>query len=204
LIVLSRIKLKELMKTIVVALIALGLCAQARSTSLSTTDGTTFNNVTSQRVDPDGLYIEYTLPGGGLGMSKVKFARLSSDQQKQFGFDAAKARDYEAQAAKAADDYRQEWARMEQAALAQRQAQQDRAVQEEKADNDRIIALAQLKAAEADLARATEGGGNYGWGGGDGLFAIPQVGRHVPPARTQYAPVVTPIPLQSRSVVRSH
>src|ERR1700728_2482690 len=96
------------MKTVVLALLALGFCAQARSTTLSTTDGATYNNVTTQRVDPDGLYIEYTTSGGGLGMSKIKFSRLSSDQQKQFGYDATKARDYELSVAKATEVNRQE------------------------------------------------------------------------------------------------
>jgi hypothetical protein len=192
----------QIMKTIVLALIGLGLCAQARSSSLSTSDGVTYNNITAQRADPDGLYIEYTLPGGGLGMSKVKFSRLSPDQQKQFGFDANKARDYEAQVAKANDDYRQQCVRLEQTAQTQKADQQVRADQEEKAFNDRIMAMAQLKEAEADLARATEGNGGYGLSGGDGLFAIPQVG-HTPRSGTQYAPVVTPIPFPSRSTPRS-
>src|SRR5579862_263584 len=96
------------MKTMILALIALGLCARAQSISLSTTDGATYNHITAQRVDPDGLYIEYTLPGGGIGMSKVKFSRLSSEQQKQFGYEPAKAHEYESQVAKANEDFRQE------------------------------------------------------------------------------------------------
>src|SRR5580700_8475488 len=106
------------MKTIVLALIGLGLCAQARSGNLSTSDGVTYNNITAQRADPDGLYIEYSLPGGGLGMSKVKFSRLSPDQQKQFGYDAGKAKDFEAKVAAVTEDWRQENARLEQAAKA--------------------------------------------------------------------------------------
>jgi hypothetical protein len=191
------------MKKIVIALIGLGLCAQARSATLSTTDGTTYDNVTKQRIDPDGLYIEYKLPGGGLGMSKVKYDRLSADQQKQFGFDAAKARDYEAKVAKANDDFRQDCIRIEQAAQTQRAAQEARVDQEEKAFSERLMAMAQLKEAEADLARATQGNGGYGGYGGDGgLFAIPQTGR-APRASTEYAPVVTPIPFQSRTITRS-
>src|SRR5580704_11549440 len=162
------------MKSVVLLLIGLGLCAQAKSASLSIADGTAYNNITMQRVDPDGLYIEYTLPGGGIGMSKIKFSHLSSDQQKQFGYDANKARDYETQVAKANEDYRQDCIRREQAALAQKAEQRTQADREERVFNDRIMAMAQLKAAEADLARAAESGG-YGWSGGDGVFAIPQV-----------------------------
>jgi hypothetical protein len=190
------------MKTIVLALIGLGLCAQARSSSLSTADGKSYDNITAQRVDPDGLLIEYTLPGGGIGVSKVKFSRLSSDQQKQFGYDAAKAKDYEAQVAKANDDYRQERARMEQAAQTQQAAQQAHSDLQEHAVNERIVAMAQLKEAEADLARATSGNGGYGYAGGEGLFALPEIGR-APRPSTQYAPVVTPIPFQPRTVTRA-
>ena len=190
------------MKKIVFALIVAGVCAQARSTSLATTDGTTYNNITEERVDPDGLYIEYTLPNGGVGMSKVKFSRLSRDEQKQFGFDAGKAKDYEAKVAKANEDFRQECLHAEQAAQTQIVARQTRADQEEKTFNDRLIALAQLKAAEADLARATANAnaGGYGWSGGDG-FAV-QTLRH-PVSGTTFAPVVTPIPLPARATVRS-
>src|ERR1700678_1668743 len=110
------------MKAALFVLIALGLCASAWSRSLTTTDGATYNNISTQRVDPDGLYIEYALPGGGVGMSKIKFSRLSADQQKQFGFDATKAREYEAGVAKATEEYRQESLRMEQIAQAARHA----------------------------------------------------------------------------------
>jgi len=192
------------MKTIILALIGFGLCAQAKASNLSTTDGTTYQNVTMQRTDPDGLYIEYALPGGGLGMSKVKFARLSTDRQKQFGFDANKAKDYEAQVAKATEDFRQERIRLEQAAQAHKAAVQAQTDQEERVMNDRILAMAQLKQAEAALARATDGGGYGGatYGDGYGVFAIPQTGR-APRARTDYAPVVTPIPFPRINTPRS-
>jgi len=178
-------------KALVLALLA--LCVQARGSSLSTTDGATYNHITNQRADPDGLYIEYTLPGGGLGMSKVKFSRLSAEQQKQFNFDPAKAHDYETQVAKATDDFRQESIRMEQAASAARLVRADR---DEKTYNDRLIALAQLQAAQAGSPSIPLGGPAYDYsslGGGYGLYAIPRTGR-VPPARTTYAPIVTPIP----------
>ena len=170
------------MKRIILVLIGLGLCVQARSESLSTTDGITYNNITTQRADPDGVYIEYTLPGGGLGMSKIKFSRLSSDQQKQFGYDANKSRDFEAKVAKAEEDFRQDSIRREQTAQAQRVVEQNREDQQAQVVNDRIMALAQLKQAEADLARATGDNGGYGGGfslGGGygyGLIALPELG----------------------------
>ncbi|HTA31310.1 MAG TPA: hypothetical protein VK731_12540 [Candidatus Cybelea sp.] len=192
------------MKMITLALIGFGFCLQANCSTLTTTDGATYNNITAQRVDPDGLYIEYTTAGGGLGMSKVKFSRLSSDQQKQFGFDPAKAREYEASVAKATDDFRQESARMEQIASAARQA---RAEQDARTANDRAVAMAQLQAAQANSTGISPGGSAYDWsyldgGGGVGIFAIPRTGR-VPRARTVYAPIVTPIPFPRINTPRS-
>jgi hypothetical protein len=181
------------MKTVAIALALFALCATARSASLSTTDGVTYNNITTQRVDPDGLYIEYTLPGGGLGMSKVKFSRLSTDLQKQFGFDAAKAHEYEVQVAKATEDFRQESLRLGQIAQTTLHVRED---QDARILNDRMIALAQIQAAQAGSPGLPLGGPAYDWssvGGGYGLYAIPRTGR-VPPATRTYAPIVTPIP----------
>lgn len=152
--------------SILLALIGLGLCLQAHSENLSTIDGATYNHITAQRVDPDGLYIEYSLPGGGFGMSKVKFSRLSLDQQKQFGYDASKAKDFEAQVAKATDDWRQESVRWDQISKVERVARQMRETEMEKVMNDRIIALAQLK--QAQSSPADPSGGDYGYGYGYG------------------------------------
>ncbi len=197
------------MKTVILALIGLGFCVQARSESVTTTDGATYNNITAQRVDPDGLYLEYTLPGGGFGMSKVKFTRLSADQQKQFGYDADKARDYETKVAKANEDYRQQCIKWDETAKSQRAEQQAREDQQDKALNERIAALTQLKQAEAHLAQvapnaAADGYGyGYSWGGdGIGLIAIPQIGR-TPRARTDFAPVVTPVPFPEVNIPKT-
>jgi hypothetical protein len=181
------------MKTMVFALIVLGFCAQARCSSISTTDGMTYNNVTAQRVDPDGLYIEYSLPGGGVGMSKVKFSRLSPDLQKQFGYDAAKARDYEAKVAKATEDFRQESIRDEQIASAARQA---RAEREEKAIVYHMPPPGQANAEESSppMAPAYYGESYGGYGGyNDGIYAVPNIGR-APAARRDYLSPVRPIP----------
>lgn len=160
------------------ALVAIGLCLQAHGESLSTTDGATFDKISFKRVEPDGLYIEYTPPGGGVGMSKIKFSRLSPEQQKEFRYDPDKAKDYESKVARAAADWRQENLRWEQAAKAEIMARQARETQEDQADLYRIMAMAQLKQAEAELA-GLQGEGNYGgWtslGGGYGAIAIPMV-----------------------------
>lgn len=178
------------------ASVMVALCASASAESLSTTDGTTYDNVISKRADPDGLVIEYKLPRGGLGMAKVRFARLSADEQKQYGYDVNKAREYEAQTAKATEEWRAEAIKAEQESQARKAEQLAQANQAESLQTDRIIAMAQLKQAEADLARSSGGGdfgGGFYGGGGDYGFAIPTFGR-VPPAKRQLAPIVTPVP----------
>jgi hypothetical protein len=155
------------MKTVILALIGLGLCVHASAdNSLFTMDGVAYKNITSLRADPNGVLIEYNLPGGGLGISKVKFTRLTPEQQQRFGYDAAKAKDFEAKVAKANEDLRQESVRWDQSAKAYQAAEQARQDQSEKDATDRILAMAQLKQAEAELTRATEGGGGGGYGGG--------------------------------------
>jgi hypothetical protein len=191
-------------KSLILALIGLGICAQANSASLSTTDGTTYNNITAERADPDGLYIEYTPAGGGLGVSKIKFSRLSPEQQKQFGYDPDKARDFEAKLARSMEDWRQEGIRSEQIAQAQRAARQARESQEEQFLHDRMMTIAESQQAQAAMPNATDDGEN-GWspyGGGYGVFAMPPFGAG-PNAKTVYAPAVHPLiiprPNHSRS-----
>ena len=62
---------------IAIALTVAGRVSLAADTfpALSTTDGKTYDHISVQRADPDGLYIEYTLPGNGVGSAKVKFTR---------------------------------------------------------------------------------------------------------------------------------
>ena len=60
-----------------------------------TTDGKTYNAVRLVKVEPDGLLVEYRPDAGGLGLMTLKFAQLPEPLQKQFGYDARKASDYE-------------------------------------------------------------------------------------------------------------
>src|SRR5580658_7828567 len=98
------------MKNTLITLAALALClpAGAQASTISTTDGVTYADIKFERVEPDGLYIEYPLPGGGLGMSKIKFNRLSRAEQKKFGFDSEAAHDYEAEITTANNNAAQE------------------------------------------------------------------------------------------------
>jgi hypothetical protein len=51
---------------------------------LVTTDGTTYENVHVEKTEPNGIVISYTLPSGGVAMSKVFFSQLSPQSRQQF------------------------------------------------------------------------------------------------------------------------
>lgn len=61
-----------------------------------TTDGQTYQGAKLLRVLPDGLLIQYQPDSGGMGLARLKFARLATSLQKQFGYDPKKASDYQA------------------------------------------------------------------------------------------------------------
>jgi hypothetical protein len=83
--------------------------------AITTMDGKTYDHITAQRADPDGLYIEYAPGGKGMGSAKLKFNRLSADLQKQYGYDADAARKYEDETYKATLTF-QTWADQQEAA----------------------------------------------------------------------------------------
>ncbi|HEX3800997.1 MAG TPA: hypothetical protein VH413_20065 [Verrucomicrobiae bacterium] len=149
--------------------------------TIITTDGVTYNGVSLIRVEPDGYLVNYEPIRNGIGVAKIKFSRLSVDQQKAAGYDPQKAREYENGAAKASEDWRLENARMEQAAKAEMQSRDERDARDAQMEIQRLAALAQLDEAEANLARVQTGGesgGNdqgYGWTDGGGAIAIPTI-----------------------------
>jgi hypothetical protein len=149
------------------------------STVIATTDGQTYNGVSLIRMEPDGYLVNYEPVKNGMGIAKIKFSRLAAEQQKQAGYDPGKAREFEAQVAKATEDWQQQNQRWEQAARTERQAQQFREDQEAQIAIQRVMALAQLKQAEAELAHVSPGDGGTSWGsvgGGIGAVAIPEIG----------------------------
>jgi len=164
------------MKTalLIAVLVAITGVAGAAETSLTTIDGKTYDHISTLRVDPDGVYIEYTVARGGLGSAKVKFARLSTDLQKQYGYDADAARKYEEGTARAELAY-QNWAKEQDAARQRAQSERDaRELEEETLATQRQVAAAQVAQAAAQSA---QGSGdtmpyyapNYGYGYGFGI-----------------------------------
>ena len=51
---------------------------------IRTLDGTTYKSVRVVKVLPDGIVINYTLNGGGMGMAKIKFENLSDNLRKRY------------------------------------------------------------------------------------------------------------------------
>jgi hypothetical protein len=136
------------MKKFIITLGALALCAaaQAQYRTLTTMDGETFTGISYQRIEPDGVYIEYTLPRGGIGMSKVKCGRLPRALQKQYGFTVTAARDYEAAVAQANQDAAQDLIHRYEA---ERDAQRQRDAENERAYGRRMSEIWNLNVAQA-------------------------------------------------------
>ena len=58
---------------------------------ITTRDGTTYKNVTVQRIDTNGLTISYAPVDGGMGLAKLKFEDLPDDLRQRFAYDTNKA-----------------------------------------------------------------------------------------------------------------
>jgi hypothetical protein len=98
---------------------------------LVTTDGKTYDYVKLLRTDPDGVVIEYALAGRGVGMAKIRFRNLPESLQQQYGFDADRAKTFEADQAQALAQWRAQRLEQENAArqAARPEAQANEATQ---------------------------------------------------------------------------
>jgi len=65
-----------------------------------TTDGVTYNAVKLSGVEPDGLLVEFHPAAGGVGLARLKFAKLPESLQRQFGYNPLKASAYELEQAR--------------------------------------------------------------------------------------------------------
>jgi hypothetical protein len=176
-----------------IAVLGLGLGTQAFGESLSTRDGTTYDNITKKRVDVDGIYLEYSPASGGMGVAKVKFARLTKEQQKQFGYDSANAAEYEEQYAAGMAQWRAEQAQRDKAVRQARDLAYEREVasaQEQAIKNEQMLAVA----ADQNEPHLSPNNGSY-YVGGFGVSLIPNVMpqiHHVPPPVFQHIPIAQP------------
>jgi hypothetical protein len=69
--------------------------------TLTTRGGTAYEHVSVSRVEPDGLTIEYTPRGGGIGLAKLRFRELPEIWQQHYSFDPGAASVYEREQARA-------------------------------------------------------------------------------------------------------
>lgn len=162
------------MKAAIVSLIAmLAACRVAMAADsfpdITTTDGKTYDHITAQRADPDGLYIEYSVDGNGLGCAKIKFSRLSPDLQKQFGYDADAAKKFEDDTYKATVAFRT-WADQQDAA--RQKAEADAAARDLQEETlfaqlaQRMQASSAPQGQAAGYAQPYDNGYGYGYGNG--------------------------------------
>ncbi len=148
--------------------------ANARPTTITTTDGKTYDHITDLRVDPDGLYVDYMPGGKGLGSAKIKFNRLSPELQKQYGYDADAAKKYEDDQLKADQSF-QSWAEKQEAAAQkarEEQAERDHQVEMTLAQRMPILPPPAMDNGTYDNTMPYNGGYYYG-GGGFPIFPAP-------------------------------
>lgn len=131
---------------------------RAQSTNaITTTDGATYKSVSVLRGEPDGLVVEYSLQGGGIGIAKLKFESLSADLQREYGYDVQRAVAYRTQQAamqgqligKMQAQQKQEWA----LAKAREEESWKARLEMERLENERRQAEAARAQAEAERVR---------------------------------------------------
>jgi len=139
---------------------------------ITTLDGKVYEKVTLEKVDPDGLLVTYVPAGGGSGSAKLKFRNLPTELQERFGYDAARASDYEAARARGEATWRAEsaiWTEQRRAA----QAEQATWERQQRAEAEaRLAKEAEQARLEAPYNMQEQGYSYYypGWGYGYGSY----------------------------------
>jgi hypothetical protein len=149
------------MSTTKVTLALLALMPSLLAMDIRTLDGKLYEECEVGRVEPDAICVLF--PGGG---ARIKFANLSEDIQARYGYDPAKAAEYEkAQAAKRAreDAY---WRAVRTHQQARRQADETNSVGQAKvAATDANGDSPGTPSDRAPAAYGSYGGGRGGYGG---------------------------------------
>ena len=89
---------------------------------ITTIDGKTYEKATLERVDPDGLLVVFAPVEGGSGSAKLKFRNLPAELRERYGYDPARASDYETARARGEAMWRAEnavWTEQRRAAQAE-------------------------------------------------------------------------------------
>jgi hypothetical protein len=114
---------------------------------ITTLDGKTYEKAILERVDPDGLLVSFAPVEGGSGSAKLKFRNLPAELRERYGYDPARALDYETARARGEAMWNAEnaiWTEQRRAALAER------------ATWERELRAQLRLAAEAEQARVEE------------------------------------------------
>jgi hypothetical protein len=103
---------------------------------ITTVDGKTYAGLTVQKVDPDGLLVEYKPAGGGIGITKIKFKDMPANLQQQYHYDPNIAGAFETRQAQGQGAWRvQQQKEAETAkATAAKRARQDAMEQQQQAE----------------------------------------------------------------------
>ncbi len=133
---------------------------------IRTLEGVSYKSVRVLKAEPDGLLVEHSPQGGGIGVARLKFENLSNDLRQRYGYDAQRAAAYRAERAEMEAElgkrlWEQHWRDL---AAARAKLESDYRARQEfeilEAVKRRAEAdLAQAKAAEAN-ARAAEAQAN--------------------------------------------
>lgn len=108
----------------------------AHPTEITTVDGKFYAGLTVQKVDPDGLLVEYKPAGGGIGIAKIKFKDMPANLQQQYHYDLDQSGAYESRQAQGQGAWRVQQQKETEAAktaTAQR-ARQDAIEQQQQAE----------------------------------------------------------------------
>ena len=114
---------------------------------VTTLDGKTYEKAILERVDPDGLLVAFAPVEGGSGSAKLKFRNLPAELRERYGYDPARALDYETARARGEAMWNAENAIL---------ADQRQAAQAERATWERELRAQLRLAAETEQARVEE------------------------------------------------
>jgi hypothetical protein len=140
---------------------------------ITTLEGKTYQDVTVQKIQPDGLLVEFKTPGGGFGSAKLKFRNLPGAVRDRYSYDVRQADAFEASQAQGESAWNAQysaWADRKQAAVAEQTAREERLRDQARAQEAARLAAAE---ARAEAERQTQPapypygyGYGLGWGGG--------------------------------------
>ena len=123
----------------------------AETNSITTRDGITYTNAVIQRVDPNGIVIEYAPRPKSVGIAKLKFANLPDELQRRYNYNPTNALIFEQNHAagiarrQAEIEQGEIEKRQMQEALLQRRAEEEAEALEAKRQEDAANAAAQMQ-----------------------------------------------------------